>query len=75
VSQKEPFDILYFTPALTAIVSAADRSYTISPELAYTGFKNIELRARAILLGGGADTDYGTRQNRRRAEVPPVTAP
>jgi len=69
VSQKEPFDILYFTPALTAIVSAADRSYTISPELAYTGFKNIELRARAIFLGGGADTDYGTRQNRRRAEV------
>ncbi len=69
VSQKEPFDILYFTPALTAIMSVADRSYTISPELAYTGFKNIELRARAIFLGGGADTDYGTRQNRRRAEV------
>jgi hypothetical protein len=69
VSQKEPFDILYLTPALTTIVSLADRSYSIAPELGYTGFKDIELRARAIFLGGGHDTDFGSRQNRRRVEL------
>lgn len=68
ISQKEPFDLLYVTPALTAIVSVADRSYSISPEIGYTGFKDVELRARAIFLGGGNDSDFGTRQNRRRLE-------
>jgi len=69
VSQKEPFDVLYFTPALTAIVSLADGSYSVSPELAYTGISNLELRARAIVLGGASDSDYGTRPNRRRLEL------
>jgi hypothetical protein len=69
VSQKEPFDILYFTPSLTAIVSVGDRSYSITPELLYTGIKNVELRARAIFLGGGDGTDFGERQNKRRIEV------
>jgi len=68
-SQKEPFDILYLTPALTAIVSANDGSYTITPELLYTGINNVELRARAIFLGGGNETDFGERQNKRRIEV------
>lgn len=69
VSQKEPFDILYLTPAVTTIVSLADGSYSVSPEIGYTGFKDIELRARAIFLGGGENSDFGTRQNRRRIEL------
>jgi hypothetical protein len=69
VSQKEPFGILYLTPALTTIVSLADRSYSVSPEIAYMGISNLELRARTIFLGGGNETDYGTRQNRRRFEL------
>jgi hypothetical protein len=69
VSQKEPFDILYFVPALTAIVSVGDGSYTITPELLYTGFRNVELRARAGFLSGGRETDFGERQNKRRFEV------
>lgn len=69
VSQKEPFDILYFTPSLTAIVSLNDRSFSLAPEMIYTGFKNIELRARAIVLGGGDQTDFGERQNKRRLEL------
>jgi hypothetical protein len=48
VSQKEPFDILYFTPALTVIANADDWSTSVTPELAYTGFNNIELRLRAF---------------------------
>ena len=36
VNQKEPFDILYFTPGLIAIVNLDDQSFSVSPELAYT---------------------------------------
>jgi hypothetical protein len=69
VSQKEPFDILYFAPALTAIVNLQDKSYSIAPELLYTGVRNVELRARAIFLGGGNGTDFGEKQNERRVEL------
>ena len=35
ISQKEPFNILYFTPAITTIMNLNDRSLSISPELLY----------------------------------------
>ena len=69
VSQKEPFDVLYFTPALTVIANADDRSTSVAPELLYTGFTNIELRLRAFFLNGGASTEFGERQNSRRIEL------
>jgi len=69
VSQKEPFDILYLTPALTAIVNTADRSTSVTPELLYTGYNNIELRLRAIFLNGGQGTEYGEKQNSSRYEL------
>jgi hypothetical protein len=69
VSQKEPFDILYFTPALTAIVNLSDRSYSIAPELLYSGRGNVEIRARAVFLQGRSGTDFGERLSTRRVEV------
>jgi hypothetical protein len=68
VTQKEPFDILYFTPALTVIANADDGSTSITPELLYTGFKDIELRLRGIFLTGGAGTEFGERQVSSRIE-------
>jgi hypothetical protein len=69
VSQKEPFDILYFTPALTVIANADDWSTSVTPELLYTGWNNIELRLRAFFLNGGAGTEFGERANSRRIEL------
>ena len=69
VSQKEPFDILYFTPAVTVIANAADHSFSVSPELLYTGITNLELRMRAFFLGGGSGTEFGEKQNSRRFEL------
>jgi hypothetical protein len=69
VSQKEPFDILYFTPALTLIANLADRSFSVAPEAVYTGITNVELRVRAFFLGGGGESEFGERQNRRRLEL------
>jgi hypothetical protein len=69
VAQKEPFDILYFTPAITVIANADDHSMSITPELLYTGFKDIELRLRAVVLTGGAGTEFGERLNSSRIEL------
>lgn len=68
-SQKEPFDILYFTPAVTAIFNLDDRSYSIAPELAYTGTMNLDLRLRFFAIQGARLSDFGEKQNDRRIEL------
>ena len=68
-SQKEPFDILYFTPSLTGIFNTTDRSFSIGPELLYTGFKNLELRLKTTFLVGDSDTEFGEKQNDHRTEL------
>jgi len=50
-SQKEPFDILYFTPSATWIFNINDKSFSLSPELVYTGITNVELRLRGGPIG------------------------
>ncbi len=63
VSQKEPFDILYFTPSVTGIFNTNDKSFSVGPELLYTGVKNLELRLRTTFLIGDSYTEYGEKQN------------
>lgn len=69
ISQKEPFDILYFTPALTSIVNLTDASLTVIPELSYSPATNLELRLRTAFLIGEERTDYGEKQNDYRVEL------
>jgi hypothetical protein len=69
ISQKEPFNILYFTSAITGIMNLSDRSLSISPELLYTGIKNLEIRLKAIGLLGGRGTEFGEKQNDYRVEL------
>jgi len=61
VSQKEPFDLLYVTPAVTAILNLNDRSQTLSPEIAYTGITNLDLRLRASFIRGASGSEYGEK--------------
>jgi hypothetical protein len=61
ISQKEPFDILYFTPAFTTIFNIDDGSFTSTPELLYTGISNFEFRFRYTLLHGSNNTEYGEK--------------
>lgn len=68
-SQKEPFDILYLSPALTAIVNLDDQSASITPEIVYTGFTNLEMRLRFSLLTGGSLTEYGEKQTNNKVEL------
>ncbi|NPU85451.1 MAG: hypothetical protein HPY65_13325 [Syntrophaceae bacterium] len=68
IVQKEPFDILYFTPALTVMANLNDGGYTVSPEAVYTRITNLELRLKASFLYGGPDSEFGEKQNRWRIE-------
>jgi len=69
VSQKEPFGLLYVTPALTSMINLDDGSYSIIPEVAYTGMTNLELRLRLSFLSGKPGTEYGEKQNDWKVEL------
>ncbi|GAB6192260.1 hypothetical protein JCM39068_20090 [Desulfocastanea catecholica] len=68
-SRKDPFDILYFTPAVTTIVNLDDDSLTLTPELIYTGYTNWEIRLRCAILEGNTGSDFGEKQNSSRIEL------
>jgi hypothetical protein len=69
VTWKEPFDIVYFTPGITAIVNLDDGSWTVTPEFLYTGITNWELRLRCSFLGGGDFTEYGEKITENKIEL------
>ena len=65
---KDALGIVYFMPALTAMMNWQDRSFQVTPELQYTGFKNLELRLRLFLLHGASGTEFGEKQVSRKLE-------
>ena len=66
---NEPFDILYFAPALTTIINLQDQSFSFTPEILYTGLNDLELRGRVTVPVGGRLTEYGEKQGEYRAEL------
>lgn len=69
VMQKEPFNIVYFTPSLMSIVNLNDGSYSLTPELMYLPASNLELRLRASFLFGKPNEEFGEKQNDCRLEL------
>ena len=69
LSQKEPFDILYFTPSVTGMMNIHDGSFSLTPELLYTGITNWEFRLRTGIIVGARDSEYGEKQNDYRIEL------
>ncbi|MBN2370615.1 MAG: hypothetical protein JXO72_09010 [Vicinamibacteria bacterium] len=69
ITQKEPWNILYFTPAVAGMMNLNDKSLSITPELLYAGITNLELRLRAAALVGRNGSDYGERPNDFRVEL------
>ena len=61
-------DILYFTPAVTGIYNLDDQSFSVSPELVYTGLTNLELRLKGTFLSGAQLSEFGEKQNDYRIE-------
>jgi len=68
INQKDPFDILYFTPGLITIINLDDQSYSVGPEMLYTGFTNWEIRLRFTFLNGDNFTEFEEKQNENKLE-------
>lgn len=68
VSQKEPFDILYFTLSITSIYNLVDHSCSITPEIIYTPVTNLELRGKISFFSGVSGSDFGEKKNSLRLE-------
>ena len=68
-SVSEPFGWVYGAASLTAMTSLEDQSWQLTPEVSYTGFNNVELRARAFFLHGASHTEFGEKTASRRLEV------
>jgi hypothetical protein len=68
ISQKEPLDILYFTPAITLIANIDDKSFSLTPEFLYTGITNLELRLKTGFIVGARGSEFGEKANDYRLE-------
>lgn len=68
-SLSEPFGWVYGGVALTAMTNLRDHSWQLVPEVSYTGFNNVELRARAFFLEGASHTEFGEKTASRRLEI------
>jgi hypothetical protein len=68
-SQKEPFGWLYVAPSLFTIVNLDDGSFSLTPEVTYTKFDNLELRFRLSYLDGSDGSEYGEKASNWLAEL------
>ena len=68
ISQKEPWNILYFIPSFTSIFNLTDKSFSLTPELLYNPITNLELRAKITILVGKRGSEFGEKQNDFRLE-------
>ena len=63
ISQKDPFGILYFVPAITFIYNLNDQSASITPQITYSPLTNLTLDLKTRLLFGAGKTEYGEKIN------------
>ena len=69
ITQKEPFDILYFNPWLAVIVNLQDLSFNLQPGMTYTPVTNLELNFRVGIPFGPAGTEFGEKEDAARIET------
>ncbi len=61
ITQKEPFNILYFTPSINIIFNIEDKSYSLTPELLYEPISNLELKFNFTLFNGNYHSEFGEK--------------
>ncbi len=69
ITWKEPWEIVYFTPGITGIINLDDSSWTVTPELLYTGFTNWELRLRYTQMAGNTFSEFGEKGTDSKIEL------
>lgn len=69
ISQKEPFDILYFNPWVAAVVNLQDFSFNLQPGMTWTPVTNLELNLRVGIPAGASKTEFGEKSDALRPEI------
>ncbi len=69
MSQKEPFDILYFTPSVACVYNINDESGSITPQLIYAPITNFEFELKINFLLGKNHTEYGGKLNNCKGDA------
>jgi hypothetical protein len=67
--QPEPFGWLYASASVFVIYNLEDSSFIFSPLLAYKPYTNFQFLLWPTVFAGDTDTEFGSRQFRRKAEV------
>jgi hypothetical protein len=66
---EEPRNLLYVTPGVQVLYNLEDDSFSISPDISYTGFENLELRLRGTIPVGDELTEWGEKPNKYKLEL------
>ncbi len=69
ITYPEPFDWLYFTPALYTIYNLTDNSFLLSLQMNYKPVTNVEFIFWPSALVGGGQSEYGAKPVRERIEL------
>jgi hypothetical protein len=69
VTQPEPFGWLYTSVSVFTIYNLEDRSFILSPLVAYKPYTNFEFLVWPTLFRGSTETELRSRQFRRKIEV------
>ena len=66
---EEPRNLLYVTPGVQVLYNLDDQSFSVSPDISYTGYENLELRLRATVPVGDTLTEWGEKPNQYKIEL------
>jgi len=66
---EEPRNLLYVTPGVQVLYNLEDDSFSVSPDISYTGFENLELRLRGTIPVGDELTEWGEKPNKYKIEL------
>ena len=69
ISQKEPFDTLYFTPSITVMSNLNNEILYFSPEVVYLPVTNLDLRLKGTFLSGKTYIGCAGKQTSNRLEL------
>jgi hypothetical protein len=69
LSQKEPFDILYFNPWAAIVFNLRDSSFTLQPGMTWAPTTNWEINLRVGIPIGAEDTEFGEKPDAFRPEL------
>jgi hypothetical protein len=66
---EEPRNLLYVTPGVQVLYNLDDQSFSVSSDISYTGYEDLEFRLRATVPFGDELTEWGEKPNQYKIEL------